>query len=43
VAPLYLELLLKVLPDKNVITYILPEGEQEKKLKTAHKIIDHLL
>ena len=43
VAPLYLNQLLKGLPDKNVITYVLPEGEQEKKLKTVHKIIDHLL
>ena len=43
VAPLYLELLLKALPDKNIITHILPNGEPEKKLKTAHKIIDHLL
>jgi len=43
VAPLYLDLLLKGLTNKNVVTYILPQGEQEKKLKTTHKIIDHLL
>ena len=40
VAPLYLNQLLKGLPDKNVITYVLPKGEQEKKLKTVHKIIE---
>ena len=43
VAPLYLNQLLEGLPDKNIITYVLPRGEQEKKLKTVHKIIDHLL
>ena len=43
VAPMYLDQLLKKLADKNVITCILPPGEQEKKLKTAHKIIDRLL
>ena len=43
VAPMYLDQLLKRLTDKNVITCILPPGEQEKKLKTAHKIIDRLL
>jgi len=43
VAPLYLNQLLKGLPEKNIITYVLPKGEQEKKLKTVHKIIDHLL
>jgi len=43
VAPLYLNQLLEGLPEKNIITYVLPKGEQEKKLKTVHKIIDHLL
>ena len=43
VAPLYLNQLLEGLPKKNIITYALPKGEQEKKLKTVHKIIDHLL
>ena len=43
VTPLYLDQLLEGLPEKNVITYILPKGEQEKKLKTVHKIIDQLL
>ena len=43
VAPLYLNQLLERLPEKNIITYVLPKGEQEKKLKTVHKIIDHLL
>jgi len=43
VAPMYLDQVLKKLADKNVITCILPPGEQEKKLKTAHKIIDRLL
>jgi 3-dehydroquinate synthase len=43
VAPLYLKEIADLFSNKNVITYILPDGEQEKKLKTVHKIIDFLL
>ena len=43
VAPLYLNEISDLFSHMNVIEYILPDGEQEKKLKTVHKIIDFLL
>ena len=43
VAPLYLKEISSIFSNTNVIEYILPDGEQEKRLKTAHKIIDFLL
>jgi 3-dehydroquinate synthase len=43
VAPLYLEKITKLFDDKNCLSYVLPDGEQQKKLKTVHKIIDFLL
>ena len=43
VGPLYLEELTNTIKDKNIIHHILNDGEQEKKLKTIHKIIDQLL
>jgi len=41
VGPLYLEELTNTIKDKNIVYYILNDGEQEKKLKTIHKIIDN--
>ena len=43
VAPLYLNEISDLFSNMNVIEYILPDGEQEKKLKTVHKIIDQLM
>ena len=43
VAPLYLNEISDLFSNMNVIEYILPDGEQEKKLKTVHKIIDRLM
>jgi 3-dehydroquinate synthase len=43
VAPLYLNEISDLFSHMNVIEYILPDGEQEKKLKTVHKIIDRLM
>ncbi len=43
VAPLYLNEISDLFSNRNVIEYILPDGEQEKKLKTVHKIIDRLM
>ena len=43
VAPLYLNEISDLFSNMNVIEYILPDGEQEKKLKTIHKIIDRLM
>ena len=43
VAPLYLNEISDLFSKMNVIEYILPDGEQEKKLKTVHKIIDRLM
>jgi len=43
VAPLYLKEISSIFSDMNVVEYILPDGEQEKKLKTIHKIIDRLM
>ena len=43
VAPLYLNKISDLFSNMNVIEYILPDGEQEKKLKTVHKIIDRLM
>jgi len=43
VAPLYLKEVSGIFSNMNVIEYILPDGEQEKKLKNVHKIIDFLL
>jgi len=43
VAPLYLNEISNLFSNMNVIEYILPDGEQEKKLKTVHKIIDRLM
>ena len=43
VGPLYLEELIQTIKDKNIVRYILNDGEQEKRLKTVHKIIDKLL
>ena len=43
VGPLYLKEISSIFSDMNVIEYILPDGEQEKKLKTIHKIIDRLM
>ena len=43
VGPLYLEELTNTIKDKNIISHVLNDGEQEKKLKTIHKIIDKLL
>ena len=43
VAPLYLEKITKLFDDKNCLSYVLPDGEEQKKLKTVHKIIDFLL
>ena len=39
VGPLYLEELTNTIKDKNIVSYILNDGEQEKKLKTIHKIL----
>jgi 3-dehydroquinate synthase len=43
VAPLYLKEISHLFSNMNVIEYILPDGEQEKKLKNIHKIIDWLM
>ena len=43
VGPLYLEELTNTIKDKNIVSHVLNDGEQEKKLKTIHKIIDKLL
>jgi 3-dehydroquinate synthase len=43
VAPLYLKEISSIFSNMNVIEYILPDGEQEKKLKNVHKIIDWLM
>ena len=43
VAPLYLEKITKLFDNKNCLSYVLPDGEEQKKLKTVHKIIDFLL
>ena len=43
VAPLYLKEISHLFSNMNVIQYILPDGEQEKKLKNVHKIIDWLM
>ena len=43
VGPLYLKEISSIFSDMNVIEYILPDGEQEKRLKTIHKIIDRLM
>ena len=43
IAPLYLKEISDLFSNKNVIEYILPDGEQEKKLKNVHKIIDWLM
>ena len=43
VAPLYLKEISSIFSDMNVIEYTLPDGEQEKKLKNVHKIIDRLM
>ena len=43
VAPLYLNEISDLFSNMNVIEYILPDGEQEKRLKTVHKIIDRLM
>ena len=43
VGPLYLEQIKASLPDKNIITFTLPDGEQEKTLKNVHKVIHHML
>ena len=43
VAPMYLKEISSIFSDMNVIEYILPDGEQEKKLKNVHKIIDWLM
>ncbi len=43
VAPLYLEKTTKLFDNKNCLSYVLPDGEEQKKLKTVHKIIDFLL
>ena len=43
VAPMYLKEISSIFSDMNVIEYILPDGEQEKKLKNVHKIIDRLM
>ena len=43
VAPIYLKEISSIFSDMNVIEYILPDGEQEKKLKNVHKIIDSLM
>ena len=43
IAPLYLKEISSIFSNMNVIEYILPDGEQEKKLKNVHKIIDWLM
>ena len=43
VGPLYLEQIKASLPDKNIVTFSLPDGEQEKTLKNVHKVIHHML
>ena len=43
VAPLYLKDISHLFSNMNVIQYILPDGEQEKRLKNVHKIIDWLM
>ena len=42
VGPLYLEQIKASLPDKNIVTFTLPDGEQEKTLKNVHKVIHHM-
>jgi 3-dehydroquinate synthase len=43
VAPLYLKEISSIFSNMNFIEHILPDGEQEKKLKNVHKIIDWLM
>ena len=43
VGPLYLDQIKENLSDKNIITFMLPDGEQEKTLKNVHKVIHHML
>jgi len=43
IAPLYLDSLKENLPNKNIVTYLLPDGEKEKTLKNVHKIIHKML